>query len=705
MTAKKTSTQEQFLDYILEIGVEEMPARFLEPALKELKEKSSAILADYRIPFRRIETCGTPRRLTLFIEGLGVNQASLEMEVKGPAARVAFKPDGTPSRAAEGFAGGQGVAVGDLIIKPVGHVEYVFAVRREAGRPVRDVLPEIAVSLITGLHFPKPMRWGDLDVRFARPIRWLVSLLGSDVVEFEFAGLKAGRTTWGHRFLGQESIVLSKAKEYFDQMRRNYVMVDLKERKAAIWSQVQEMAASVGGTVEENEDLLNEVNNLVEYPTALVGEFSRDYLGLPKEVLVTPMREHQRYFPVLGPGGGLLPKFIAVKNGAADHLDIVRAGNEKVLRARLADANFFYEEDLKTPLTEKVPALKKVVFQESLGSIYDKVSRLGNLAEYLGGVLNATEQEMKQAKRAAYLAKADLVTNMVYEFPELQGFMGREYARRNGEEEAVALAIFEHYLPRFASDILPSSLPGQILSIADKLDNITGCFAIGIQPSGSQDPYALRRQALGISHIILEGQFDLSLEHLVEAAYKCYEGKVELKYSLEKVQDDIAEFFKQRLKGIFSERGYSYDTVDAVLASGFQCFSDTLLRVRALADFRQDPAFGDLLTAYTRANNLAKKASVLRLDRALLEEGSERELYRQLTRVREQARVLLEQQNYQALLAAIATLQQPLDNYFNSVMVMVEDEKLRINRLALLAELAALVRRVADLSIIAGDSK
>ena len=705
MTENRTIEQTRSLDYLLEIGVEEMPARFLEPALKELNEKAKAVFTEQRISFKGLKTYGTPRRLTLFVEGLAMNQASLEMEVKGPAVKVAFKADGTPSRAAEGFARGQGVTVAELIKKPVGHVEYVFAVRREAGKPVRDVLPDIAVTLITGLHFPKPMRWGSLEVRFARPIRWLVSLFGSEVVEFEFAGLKAGRTTCGHRFLSKEPIVLAAAGEYFDQMRSNYVMVDPEERKAAIWRQVQEVAASVGGAVEENEDLLSEVNNLVEYPTALVGEFSRGYLRLPKEVLVTPMREHQRYFPVLEPGGGLLPKFIAVKNGAEDHLDIVRAGNEKVLRARLADANFFYEEDLKEPLAEKVPALKKVVFQESLGSIYDKIERLGVLAEFLGKVLNAGEQEMKHARRAAYLAKADLVTNMVYEFPELQGFMGREYAERTGEEKEVALAIYEHYLPRFAGDNLPSSLPGQILSISDKIDNITGCFAIGIQPSGSQDPYALRRQALGICHIILEGQFDISLEHLVEAAYRCFEGKVELKLSLEKVQEDVAEFFKQRLKGIFSDRGFSYDTVDAVLAAGFQNFSDTLLRVQALTYFRQDPAFGDLLTAYIRANNLAKKATASCLDPSLLQESSEEQLYQHLVKVQEQAGVLLEQRNYRALLAAIATLQQPLDHFFNSVMVMVEDEKLRTNRLALLAELAALVQRVADLSIIVNGSK
>jgi glycyl-tRNA synthetase beta chain len=456
----------------------------------------------------------------------------------------------------------------------------------------------------------------------------------------------------------------------------------------------------VSGFVEENEDLLNEVNNLVEYPTALMGEFSSDYLKLPKEALVTPMREHQRYFPVVDAAGGLMAKFIAVKNGAADHLDIVRAGNEKVLRARLADAGFFFREDMKTPLVDKVPELTKIVFQESLGTVHDKVMRVSALAAYLAGVFGADEKRKKTALRAALLAKADLVTNMVYEFPELQGIMGREYAERSGEGKAVATAIFEHYLPRFAGDSLPDTLPGKILSIADKMDTIVGCFAIGIQPTGSQDPYALRRQALGISNIILEAKTALSLEKLIETTYRGFEGKVTLKLSLEKAQEEIGEFFKQRIKGILDDRGFSYDTVDAVLTAGHDDLCDVLLRAGALADFRREPDFTDLLTAFIRANNLSKKAGTLQVDPAVLEDPSEVQLYQLLSAVREKAKTYLPKQDYRSLLSAIATLQAPLDNFFTSVMVMVDDVKLRDNRLALLADLASLVKQVADLSKI-----
>jgi len=375
----------------------------------------------------------------------------------------------------------------------------------------------------------------------------------------------------------------------------------------------------------------------------------------------------------------------------------VRAGNEKVLRARLADADFFYREDLKIPLAQRVIELKKIVFHERLGTVYDKVERIGILAGYLADVTGTGKHEKDQALRAAYLSKADLVTNMVYEFPELQGIMGKEYAVRSGEEPAVAEAVLEHYLPRFAGDRLPETLPGKILSIADKIDNITGFFALNIQPSGSQDPYALRRQALGVSHILLEGRIALSLEKLIEAAYRGYEGKVRLENSLKKVKADTAEFFKQRLKGIFSDYGFAYDVVDAVLAAGYDDFSDALLRAGALSGFRREPAFADLLTAFVRANNLSKNTVTRLVDPAVLSDASEQRLYDRLSRVREETGAYLEQQDYLSFLTAVATLQKPLEDFFDSVMVMVEDEKVRKNRLALLSGLVSLVMRVVDL--------
>jgi glycyl-tRNA synthetase beta chain len=687
---------EQRKDFLLEIGVEELPARFLDPALTELAGLAKKMLQEQRLSYNEVKTYGTPRRMALLVTGLAGSQDTVAKEVKGPAVKAAYGPDGEPAKALLGFSKSQGVSVGDLVKKTVNNVEYVFATKQQTGLSAMEVLSEAAQVLIGGLHFPKPMRWGYLETRFARPIRWIVALLDDAVVEFTFAGCQSGRISSGHRFLAKEPVVLAQADQYVELMRGAFVAVDQEQRRQDIRTQVQEQAALAGGIPETDEELLNEVNNLVEYPTAFTGSFSEDYLQLPKEVLVTLMREHQRYFPITNQDGSLLPKFIAVRSGDSNHLDTVRAGNEKVLRARLADADFFFKEDLKTPLADKVPGLAKIVFQETLGTVYDKVERLGNLVEYLAGPLGATEEELEQARRAALLAKADLVTNMVYEFPELQGSMGREYANRSGEDPVVAEAIFEHYLPRFAGDILPSTMAGRMLSLAEKIDNITGSFAIGIRPSGSQDPYALRRQALGQSHILMGRHIDLSLAELIAVAYRGYECKVQLKVSLPEVTLEILEFFGQRLKGVLEERGFTYDTIDAVMAVGIDNLNDILLRVEALTDMRRHPAFGDLMTTFARANNLAKKATEVVLDPSLLVEPAEMDLYRRLQEVHEQATGSLAVKDYQAALTAVADLLEPINRFFDEIMVMVEDERIRENRLALLRDLAVQVKKVAD---------
>jgi glycyl-tRNA synthetase beta chain len=687
-------------DFLLEIGTEEIPARFLGPALAELKEMAGNALCEQRLGYENVATFGTPRRLVLYVGGMAAVQDSFIQEVKGPAARVAFKPDGSPTRAASGFAAGQGVAVADLVRRPVGHVDYVFAVKREAGRPAREVLAELAPALIGSLHFPRPMRWGCQEVRFARPVRWLLALLGEEVVDFTFAGLEAGRVTFGHRFLCREPLVIVDPRDYFDKMRAGYVIVDGRERQQTIWCQVQELAGEAGGRVEPDEELLEEISNLVEYPTAFTGNFDSRYLELPPAVLVTPMRGHQRYFPVYGPDGRLLPRFIGVANSAPGSLAAVRTGNERVLRARLADADFFYREDLKTPLAGKVPGLKKVVFQETLGTVFDKMTRVSALSGYLAVLTGVNEQDRQKILRAAYLAKADLVTAMVYEFPELQGVMGREYALCSGEDRLVAEAIFEHYLPRFAGDKLPATFPGRILGIADKMDSIAGCFALGIQPTGSQDPYALRRQAAGVSQIILDGSISLSLTALVERAYNEYESQVKLKLGLAQVKTNLSEFFQQRLKNIFIDQGFSYDTVDAVLSAGYDDFYDAYLRVQSLHDIRPEPDFADLLTAFTRAHNLSRNADSLEVTPGLFADPAENTLFECLSALEEEARIYLTGRDYRAFFAAVAVLKEPLERFFNSVMVMVEDERLRKNRLAILKRLAVLVKRVADLSKI-----
>ncbi|WP_027365429.1 glycine--tRNA ligase subunit beta [Desulfotruncus alcoholivorax] len=692
-------------DFLLEIGVEELPARFIAPSLEQMRELAGKALRDSRIAYKEIKTYGTPRRIAILITGVAESQEPLIQEVKGPAVKVAFNAAGEPTRAARGFAKSQGVQVEDLVRKSVGPVEYVFAIKKEEGGETYAVLTAIALNLIEGLHFPKPMRWGDLEIRFARPIRWLLCLYGKDVVKFEFAGLQSDRYTMGHRFLSHGKVALADAGSYSRVLEEVFVIAGINERKEKIRSQIEQVATEKGGRPETNEDLLDEVTNLVEYPTALCGSFDERYLEMPEEVLVTPMREHQRYFPVRGSDNRLLPLFVAVSNGGTSNVDIVRAGNEKVLRARLSDAAFFWQEDLKAPLEDKVDGLKKVIFQESLGTIYEKVQRITSLADYICGRLGATPQERSDLIRAARLAKADLLTNMVYEFPELQGIMGREYARRFNEPEGVALAIYEHYLPRFAGDDLPETLPGKVLSIADKMDTLAGCFGIGIQPTGSQDPYALRRQALGVCNIILDAGLTLSLTEMIEHAYKSYLDRVKMKLGVDRVTTELGEFFRQRLRVLFIERGLPYDTVDAVLAPGYDDFYDTWLRGRALHQFRSEPAFDALLTAFTRAFNLSKNTESDRVDPVLFETEVEKDLYAAFNKVSKAAGDSLKARDYSMAFSLIAGLQKPVDRFFEDVMVMVEDRRVRDNRLALLKNIADFIGKVADLSKLVVQNK
>ncbi|MFZ5626557.1 MAG: glycine--tRNA ligase subunit beta, partial [Bacillota bacterium] len=558
-------------EFLLEIGTEEIPAKFLPGAIKQLEELAQKALDKEKLTYEQIRVWATPRRLVLNITGLPEKQADVTEEVKGPAKKAAFDAEGKPTKAVEGFARSQGVALAELLIKEVNGVEYVFARKEIKGRSTAEVMTELAPTFISGLSFPKPMRWAHYDFRFARPIRWLLCLLDDQVLEFRLENLVSGRLTYGHRVLGPGPFTVNHAAEYRQLLlEKGYVMVDQEERRRQVWQQIQDLAAREGGQVEEDADLLEEIIHLLEYPTALCGSFEPEFLQLPDEVIITPMKEHQRYFPVRDQQGKLMNKFITVRNGTADYIEIVREGNEKVLRARLADARFFYEEDQKQPLAAYLPRLDKIVFQENLGTLGEKVQRIQNLTSYLAETLQVEEEEKEIAARTAWLAKADLVTSMVYEFPELQGIMGRYYARLSGEREEVAQAIFEHYLPRFAGDMLPASVAGALVSIADKLDTIVGCFAVGIQPTGSQDPYALRRQALGICHILLQRGWHLDLPAAINRTYAAIADKPGLKLDREKTVVEVMEFFRLRLRYILMEdEGLAYDTVDAVLAAGY----------------------------------------------------------------------------------------------------------------------------------------
>ncbi|HML31694.1 glycine--tRNA ligase subunit beta [Sporomusa sphaeroides] len=681
-------------DLLLEIGTEEIPAKFMPGALAQLENITKTKLAELRIAHGEVRTVGTPRRLAVIIRAVAGSQADKHSENKGPSVKIAFAEDGTPTKAALGFARGQGVDPSAFVVKD----GYIYAVVQEVGRQTTELLPELLTDIINHLSFPKSMRWGDLDMRFARPIRWVVALFGSEVVPFTLPGVTSGNMTRGHRFLGKAEIEVNSVEDYFSRLDENYVMVDPDVRRRVIREQIETLALSRGGTATIDAELLEEVVHLVEYPTALCGSFEEKYLSLPPEAIITPMREHQRYFPVTGKDGKLLPMFITVRNGGAEHIDIVCHGNERVLKARLADARFFFEEDQKVALTDRVEKLKSIVFQEGLGTLYDKVLRLERLAAAIGQMLGISQEELTIVNRGAHLAKADLVTGMVCEFTELQGIMGREYALLHGENPAVAQAIFEHYLPRFAGDMLPQTTAGRLISIADKMDNIVATFSRGLIPTGSQDPYALRRQALGIVHILIEAKYPVSLTAIAAQAMDLL--GISDNERQTKLLADIQDFFRLRIKNVLTDEALKYDMIDAVLAAGVDDVYDTWLRAKAMAVEGGTIAMQKAVQALIRVGNLAKNASSETIDPGLFTAEAEHALYKAYTDARAAVEKHEAEKNYQGVLTVLAAMAAPIDAFFGAVMVMVEDTAVKNNRLALLKAISGLSAHTADLTKI-----
>jgi len=687
-------------DLIFEIGTEEIPARFMNQALEQMATVAGQLLKEHRLPCQKVAAYGTPRRLALYITTLAEEQEELVQEIKGPPVKAAFTAGGQPTKAALGFARSAGVAVAELITRQYNGGEYVFAVKREPGRPALAVLPELLLAVVNALTFPKPMRWGSLEMRFARPIRWVLALFGSQVIPLELAGLAAGNRTFGHRFLAPGPHQLATAGDYFRVLEASYVLVDQHRRRQLIWEQITSLAAREGGRVEKDPELLEEITHLLEYPTALAGHFNPEYLKLPREVVITPMRDHQRYFPVWNEAGELLPRFITVHNGTADHLDNISRGNERVLAARLADAAFFYQEDLQAPLADKVAKLAEIVFQESLGTLLAKTWRLQGLAVTLARTLDLPAGMAPLVERTAELAKADLVTAMVYEFPELQGIMGSYYAAHDGEKAEVCQGIRQHYWPRFAGDRLPDSLTGMVVGLADRLDTLVGCFGAGLIPTGSQDPYALRRQATGVVTMAVELDLQFSLAAAIAAAYAGYTaGGIQLNQPLAAVQEQLTAFCRQRLEHLLAEKGYRFDVIQACLATGSDDLADAYHRTRDLSAFREEEGFAALQTAVTRAFNLARQAGEhYRLRPEDLEEEAELALYRALTAAQQQAEPRLQAGDYLTALKAMAALREPIDTFFDRVLVMAPAIETRHNRLALLQAIVNLVFAVADFS-------
>ena len=574
-------------------------------------------------------------------------------------------------------------------------------VKSETGIETLTILPQLAQDLITALHFPKPMRWGDLDFRFARPIRWIVALYGTEVVPFELVGLESGRASRGHRTLATELVVLGQPSDYREALRKAYVIVDPEERKSEIQAQIKVLAQSVGGEVPEDDELLSEVIHLVEYPTALLGEVTPEYMGLPEAVITTPMREHQRYFPVRAKNGKLLPYFITVRNGDAYAIDTVKAGNEKVLKARLEDAAFYYREDQKVPLAELVTKLGKIVYHEKLGTVEQRVERLRGLSRFITDKLKLGGDKKEEIDRTAFLAKADLVTLMVSDFPELQGIMGADYAKISGEKPEVCQGILEHYQPRFAGDVLPTSDPGRVVSIADKLDAIVGAFSIGIQPTGSQDPYALRRQAQGIVAILLDSKWNLSLTELLQESFRAFKVQGTSPLPIEDILPLLQDFFQQRLRFVLLEQGLRYDTVDAALAIGSDDLNRAVKRAQVLAEKRKEEPFIPYVQAYIRCFNLTKKEALQALDLSKLVDATEIALENAISLRRARFDQTLASGNYVMAYSLAEELVTHIEALFQAVMIMVEDEALKRNRLALLGQCVGMLGCLGDLSVLA----
>lgn len=679
-------------DLLFEIGAEEIPAGFMPNILGQLKQLAETKLNDAHLPFESIATYGTPRRLALIVKGLADASAEISERHKGPSASIAYDADGNPTKAAIGFARGKGLDVTDLVVEN----GYIYAETKTAGVPAKDIVTDMLPQLITGLNFPKSMHWGKLDAKFVRPVRWLVALLDEDVIPVEFATVKSGNVTRGHRFLGADEITIKNASSYVDTLKENYVMVDQDARRELISKQLHDIVASKNASIVWDDDLLEEINYLVEWPTALCGGFEESYLALPDAAIITPMKDHQRYFPLVDQDGKLLPMFLTVRNGSDHSIEVVQAGNERVLRARLDDAKFFFNEDRKKPLIDRQDGLTKIVFQEGLGNLADKTERLLKLGRVFGEECGLHEDTVVVLERATELAKTDLTTGMVTEFTELQGVMGKEYALLDGESPEVAEAIFEQYLPRFAGDVLPQTEAGKVLSIIDKVDNIVATFSRGLIPTGSQDPYALRRQTIGILNILLGSEWNISLRPIFKASMELLNVPAEKQ---DELLDQVEEFFTLRLKNIFLDREVPHHVIDLLLSNNELSVADAEGLVNALLVNRIDEDV-ELVQAYTRMYNLVKDVEYTGVNSDLLKEDAEKELFEAASKASEASSAAWEAGDYDAVVAVPATLVPAINKFFEDVMVMDKDEAIKANRLQLVRLAYSVMAIIGDISAL-----
>ena len=691
-------TQNNKASLLLEIGTEDLPARFISPALQQLKDNTVKILREYYIECSGANVFGTPRRLALIVEGLPQMQEDRTKEVYGPSKKAAFDANGNPTRAAAGFAQSQGVRVESLVIKQKDKGEYVVAVIEEKGMYVREVLPEILKKAVLSIHLPKAMKWGDSNLRFVRPIRWFLALFDADIINFEIDGIKSSNLTKGHRFLSPAAFQIKEIPSYRKLLSNNYVIVDRDERKKNISEKMRDLLSERGERPIEDNELLDTVVNLVEYPVPVIATFSDDYLKLPKELLITVMKGHQKYFAAENADGTITNSFVVISNTSEDNADTVRVGAERVIRARFEDARFYFEEDRKKPLSDRIEDLKKVTFQESLGSLYEKIERTAAIAGFLADKLLPSAKD--KLVRTAWLAKTDLISGVVREFPELQGTMGKYYAAHDGEDREVATAIEEHYLPSYSGGVLPKTDIGALLSMADKTDNIAAFFSVGLIPTGSEDPFALRRQALGIIAILFDKGYDITIEDLLDKALENLSDTA----NLSEVREKVLQFYRARLETILSDKGYSTDLIQSILPMSTNIrLPEILERLAAVGEFKNSTKYNDFLAAIKRMNNIIPKTAVPKLKADLLSEEAEKNLGEKLAAVSIDLEKLLKEGKFHDAISLLATLTGPINTFFEKVLVMDKREEIKLNRLSLLNEIWSNVSMIADFSKLSAN--
>lgn len=681
--------------YLLEIGLEEIPAHVVTPSIQQLAQKVTKFLKENRLSYDSIEQFSTPRRLAIRINGLGDRQPDIEEDAKGPARKIAQDADGNWTKAAIGFTKGQGLTVDDITFKTIKGTEYVYVHKLIQGKTTQEILSGIK-DVVESLNFPTMMKWANYDFKFVRPIRWLVSILDDEVLPFQILDIKAGRQSQGHRFLGK-TVDLANPSEYEEKLQAEFVIVDAEKRKALIREQIQAIAQEENWEVTPNADLLEEVNNLVEWPTAFSGKFDPKYLAIPEEVLITSMRDHQRFFFVRNQDGKLLPNFISVRNGNKEHLENVVRGNEKVLTARLEDAAFFYDEDQKNSIDYYADRLKKVSFHDKIGTMAEKMTRVGSIAQVIAKMLGLDAEAAEDLQRAAAIYKFDLVTGMVGEFPELQGVMGEKYALLKGEKPAVAQAIREHYMPNSAEGELPESTVGTVLALADKFDNIFSFFSAGMIPSGSNDPYALRRHAYGIVRILAQRDWSLDLNKFEEAVKQALtDDQTSFGVDVDKNFAEVVEFFNDRIKQYLDHHSVSYDIEDAVLAGSQHNVTTIIAAAEVLTNAKAADSFKDEIEALTRVQRIATKnttAGDLAVDSQLFNNETEGKLFDLITKIE-----AMNDADMAAFFKELTSLTPAITEYFDATMVMDKDAKIKANRLNMMSRLANLVLRVGDLT-------